>query len=1080
MDIASESLISQLNRMSEARAVASLAIAPVQSSSTYSTEFQENSFNKKTISDFSWTHRFFEYNVSDTLLPLTSDIFGWAKDRIRSESTQSVNGNLSIIDVLPNYIHSYSTYIYKNNPYSLDITPDWSDSIGIYINNDPIIKSNYNAFTTRTVPIILYSGWNELKILLYTKSLNKNFSINSEIGSLADDWINLQYDLPEVPTNLSVSIDVNSLNNRKDPNTIVIKWDKMDSFNTAGYNIYRTGPYITGITVPVINKNTSSGYFVSGVLGIDRESYYQVSAYSDNFGETLPSESIAISLSPHITGVYSVSGISSFIHGSGLISGGYFYVVGAAVDRGFVYSNISPSDSSYYFENDKNAVLLSWSGVENVSKYEIYRYPASSFISDSFCMNGLTSGNFIATVYPPSLSYFDTGVIGIVSSGFKPLDGDIIDRTLEKSRFIANVNNAAMLNWSGVNFSISGIIGYKVYRTYYSGIYQKNSLVGVTTNLFIIDSGIYSGSTDPLAGKPTSIENIASLSYLTNKFKDTSIVKNQSYSYSLSTYNERLLESSLTTGCYIIAGDQIAPSTPTNITITSFNGFATLGWVNGGESDLAGTIIYQSGLSGHLEIARTTANSYTQFIGYSGSPWFKLGNYDTSDNISVLSSAYQGSGTFVAENIILKSFRTLSSLDVDLELYVPSGFNTSNSAMTRMQMGAIHCPSGVYQTYTVSAPPFLGLGLERFAVAPGSIQYSTYSPDDVLGGTVAIPVNSGFGFAAIEESRLNRYHLLNVAYYSGRIGTANLYLENMCFEGKSGAPSIAYTLLSGNTTGIFVGDWILNQWPYGDNEYSNALMNPVVVTNSGFVDKQVIIYVSGTSSTNTVSFGFTSSNRSGTYIGPEKYLTIDGADISPRDGFSSAMDYDGNIHLFYMGSGLSPSTNKLRWFKLDYQTKNNNPITILASGSYTNNGKGGYLFPQETNPFILGEPRVFIDELNNIYIFQKGNRSNAVVAAPFKKTIFASQIDKNGNIQVFPDSIYQLPFEFESTWGISYTPVGNLAYSWYTLGKTATGSSLFPQRNLTYNYQAGVYRRMHPLEFYNNSSLYQILQSIIK
>lgn len=1074
-----EGFLLQINRDREAKSVPLFGINPTNSSLTTAIpNLQSKSPNNTTISQHEWAYRSFFKDDGNRLVPLTSDSINHSIDRVYFSKVPTINGNLTVYEIEPNYVHIFSTYVFKNSMSTTQFLPNWSGGLTIYVNSGILVKTDYSNFQSKSIPVVLNSGWNQVDILLYTKSTGDSFSINSDLGSFADNWSTPDFDTPMTPTNVSAEVDSNSLG-KKDPSTIALRWTETDTNTTLFYNIYRRGPYITGIGIPSISSY--SGYYQSGVIGLLANYYYTVSAYIDGVGETLPSAVKNISLSPYISGVTSLSGFSYTLPGAALQSNAnYVYVVTASTQRGRKFPVNGTTNQPYYLDmlSTGNAIQLSWSGSANANGYDIYRYSGYMFDPDKY-RYGMTTGFWIASVPQNTHSYIDTGIIKPMSTGFRHLAGDIVDLTLEFNDDISFINNSAYLSWSAPTATVSGQIKYKIYRTYYSGIFDRTSLVGITTGLWFIDSGIYSGVEDPFVGKPTSFENIATVSNGTIKYKDTSIVVNQSYDYKVSAVNYSLLEGPLSASSYVVAGDQFAPVTPTGITITSFNGFVTLGWQNGTEQDLDGTKIYKSedDISYNL-IGQTDGTTFSTFVGYSGSPYFKLANYDTSNNTSPLSAAYQGSGTLIADNIILKDFRTFSTLDIDLDNYIYSGFNLSTSVMVRSQMCAIHCPSGVYESYSSAAPPILTLGLERYG--PTNTQYTTYSPDGALGGTIAIPYNSGFGITAVEETSQSRYHLLNVAYYTGI--NSDLYLFNSCFAGAAGVPSIAYTFLTGNVTGIKVGDWITSQFPTTQKEFTNAVLNPVIVTNSGFSNKQVIIYLSGTGADHSVSFGFTSSNKSGLYIGPEKYLNIHNADISKRDGFSAAMDYDGYIHLFYMGSGNNPQTNTLKWYKLDYQTNNNNPITILASGSYSNNGVGGYLFEQSKNKYVLGEPRCFIDELNNIYIMQKGNRAITVVATPFKKTIFSSQITKNGAVLVSPNSVYQIPFEFESTWGIAYTPVTDLAYSWYTLGETAREGHVarYNIKNETYNYRDGLYRRLHSLEFYNNASLYQILQSILK
>lgn len=1041
------------------------AINPFNQRDTNITTNKNPTFpDNPSIKNYSWSLQEinFDYGIEYPLV--RKEIFNASIFNIASSVIQSDNGNLSVFNVPPKTVQVYSASLYSTNSVLTSLNINWDDSLALYF-NDSLFASNFinSGYNSKYVDIPISTGLNKIDIYLYSNSGNKNFTINNSLGSLAQGWYIPNHILPDTPTNLLVENDFNS-NNKKDPNINIVSWNNSEELDdkTLGYKVFRRGPYLSGVS-PIVSSSYS-GYNESTLTGYNQFSnkdiFYTISKVSPN-GESLPLlEFRAIpsgAITPVlITGIWNSAGV-------GLLSGTEWEYC--------MFPRTSGGDHIWTPPVSINSlggvINLDYIVGANYSHIDVYRI-ANTGVSgirrnvelDSFTsyliatITGIGNGSF--TDSGIAQSTFITG-IKFLSERQDPYD---------INRFY-NYNTFA-ISWSG---SLESGAYYRVYKTNYSGIYGDSSLVGETNLNRIIDSGVL------FQGAPVSFKNIGIVEN-TKRFTDV-VLSNRTYDYKVSSYNYSYLESPLSTGYTITAGDPYAPNTPSGISITSLNGFATLGWQNGVEPDLEGTIVYQSdnGVS-YSEVGRTTSNNYTRFIGYSGSPWFKLANYDTSDNISPLSAGYQGSGTLVADNIILRDFRTLSTLDIDLDNYIYSGFNLSTSVMVRSQMCAIHCPSGVYESYSSAAPPILTLGLERYSSV--GTQYTTFSPDGALGGTVAIPYNSGFGIAAIEDTSQSRYHLLNVAYYTGV--NSDLYLFNRCFEGVGGVPSIAYTFLNGNTTGIRVGDWITSQFPTSQKEFTNAALNPVIATNSGFSDKHVIIYLSGTGANHSVSFGFTSSNKSGIYTGPEKYLSIHNADISKRDGFSAAMDYDGYIHLFYMGSGNNPRTNKLKWYKLDYQVGNNNPVTILASGAHSNNGVGGYLFEQSTNKYVLGEPRCFIDELNNIYIMQKGNRAETVVATPFKKTIFTSQITKNGSVLVSPNSIYQIPFEFESTWGIAYTPITNLAYSWYTLGETAREGNVgrYNVKNETYNYRDGLYRRLHSLEFYNNASLYQILQSILK
>lgn len=790
---------------------------PSMSQSTQLIPNQQNgSLENNSLSNYMWQHKYFPSSRVETY-QLLRDFSLKQTETINTELITTTDGNLFIQDLQPNTVHVYSAEIFRYTQASTNFELNWGQSITVYLNGAIVCTSNNNAFSAKTIPVSLSSGWNKLDFYVYSSVPGQYFSTNNKLGDFANGWRTPCAINSEEVLNFSGTIDVGS-NSKRDPLTNILRWDNGDPSNIYGYDLSRRGPYNSGLNNPIVLVE-STGYYISGLQrgevpdnGGFPNYYYTISAKNIN-GESLPSIEKNVNYEPFLTGALFVNAISQITLGANLTTGIYTYLVfgetttvktspGTMINVGFI--------------NENNSMLVTWSGFPhpNITGYSIYR---TSGIPESIVSGYPTDSNFSMTGYyvggtsAGTFSILDTGRLSPLSTGLTVLT-DYITNAGGDNLYRQFLNNATRLMWSGT----SGVSDYYIYKTSYSGLYKKDSLIGITTGLSFIDSGYYFASGFPIQGKPTIFENIANIDYGTNKYKDTSVVFGQKYDYKIRTYNYDFNLGPDSDIQSFVAGDQIPPNTPSGISGVYFNGFSNIKWQNGLELDLVGTIIYQSGSNGRYnEIGRISqpTNFTNVFTAYSGIFDFKLANFDTSDNISPLSSSLFLTGTNTLEigNVISTGIaatltgyvkRSGDSMHGTLKLPTLSGINPFLDIAAQTQI----------DIHTTGYREYISMGYESLQMgAPSSV-------DLFVGVNTYINLQTN----DIILNTLNRINL-------GVSGTS--YLE----IGTSGASKFYKNVISTNMSPAISGQYSVGS---SINPYSGVYTNSLFAINISGVTSQ--------------------------------------------------------------------------------------------------------------------------------------------------------------------------------------------------------------------------------------------------
>lgn len=1040
--------------------------------------------NNPVGKSFNWLWQYFDYNSDLDYISLSERVFASADDKLFYKEVHSNNGNLSIFEVIPNRIHCFRARSFNAQSTMLDTQILWDQSISVFVNNAALLYSKSLSGVPQNLSIPISSGWNDIDIYLFTKQSNRYFSLNGDLGLVSDDW-EIGGSEPATPP---VSINVKNYTestDKKSPNSAFIQWLSPDQKQNRAFSLYRRGPYTTVLEPPVINS-TSSGYYTTGIIGVYNDNiigflkdqpmldpifyapiepaYYTISAvYSGS--ETLPSNIYKVIPGPEYSGVTMMTGYQSIVSSGTMEPGAYTYMVLANNPVGY----IRPRDSQLgiVVAITGNSATITWSGTENVDQYLIMRF--SGMVQEF----GQLNSGVILTGIPSSEPniFIDTkNNHGIPHSNFQEARNKFYGYDLNTQDRVAYKNNSFILNWSHNTSGLSGV-QYKIYRTFYSGVYGQNSLVSVigAPKLSYIDSGTKDNIENQL-GSPKFYDYVKSVDRNTYNYIDVGLKKRGTYDYKLSSINYLDQESPTTTGFNFVAGDPFAPNTPSGVSITSLNGFATIGWQNGVEPDLDATIIYQSdSFAGpYGEVGRTQGNSFTRFIGYSGSPWFKLGNIDTSENISSLTPAIQGSGTMTVENIILKDFDILSTVDIDMDYYLYSGISVPTSAPYRSHITSMVNPADIFDSGNLETSSFCVTWLD--SASSNTMRMNEMDATSIGFQAIfdLVPTRiSGIYSTRISQSvdtDTNQRHM--VTYYTGASADGDYYMHYRSYVLGGGT----WTQNGSSTSGIRVGNYLNGKFSLVPLQ---PQPNPVIISYSGNLNKNVIIFLSGNSS-DTWSFGFGALTYAGLLTGTYKYMPLDSQNMNNYWDFSACFDNDGFIHLLWAGGITGENlTNNLLWYKIDFTPTGTQPIRIVQSGQYTRGvpAKGGYLFPESfTIKNGVNYPRVFCDREENINIFfrQFGNTS---------RLISYSKMNTSGNVSLTPNVLYQTPFPFDpNSWNVTYGRNGDLAYSNYNMT-----NAIDPyQRNTVYDFKEGAYRRRHEYERFTDGSLYQILQSIIK
>ncbi len=612
--------------------------------------------NSPQIGNYNWSRDYFSFFPEKQFIRITDNILKYSSQPIKSQILQTTDGNLTYINVPKNQLNRFSANIYRIDGASTKLNIGWSESILVNLNNIYVTSNQEdNEYTSQYTEISLTSGWNRLDIYIYSSTDGENFTINSSLGEVSDQWGVPTISSPVPPSGLLVQNDYSSAGT-KDPNSNIITWDSANRSVVSEYKLYRRGPYNSGLVSPLLDGQNSSGYFISGAFGVlddyrrYTDTYYLISAINSG-GESLPSTEIHLKPSVSITGVFVLSGNMTANPGA-LNTGNYTYYVFPKSSTGEYVASDYVGAQRLAVSSSSGTFKLSWNIPPGNYGFDIYRNPISF---DDLEPNFGLSGYFITGVSSTEFQFLDSGSPGILITGIRSIFNNNEFIQAEPRKYFPG--NSYRLTWGGVQ----GADSYNVYRTFQSGLYDKNSFVYSVASTGYIDSGI----TPSQLSLPVVYQNIANINYGINSYKDIGLIKNRTYTYSLSSVDYNSIEGDLSTGVFITAGDQVAPSTPSGISGTYFNGFSNIRWQNGVERDLVGTIIYQSGSNGlYNEISRISAptNFANIFTSYSGVFNFKLANFDTSDNISTLSSflSLTGTNTLQVGNIIASGLSALT------------------------------------------------------------------------------------------------------------------------------------------------------------------------------------------------------------------------------------------------------------------------------------------------------------------------------------------------------------------------------------------------------------------------------------
>ncbi len=426
------------------------------------------------------------------------------------------------------------------------------------------------------------------------------------------------------------------------------------------------------------------------------------------------------------------------------------------------------------------------------------------------------------------------------------------------------------------------------------------------------------------------------------------------------------------------------------------------------------------------------------------------------------------SGVMVVDEIQLKRFSLLTTTDIDLDYYIPSGvnYNLTNAAGAQLkatpQMTQIFpVISKVPGTVQAWSENYIGIFNEKNEPFE---RLSAFGPYSLTNFNLNISgIMSGVG-AAILNTDLGIY--FNIAYYSGT-NPRSLYLnsfqklsDNSMKKVRTG--QLVETNLSGGYTDQGGQNGI-----YGSSR-------PVATSHSNNYDKNILVFISGDGA--RARFGLVSFDQSGIINGNIDYWPKTNGQvlsISPEFQFDSDIDNDGNIHIVYNAAGLN--YQGLHWVKLAYTTGVSGGASYLDGGP-TVNGISGCLFTVSQGYQEYTQPRIFVDKENTLNILsQYSNQDN-------ENTFYYSKVATSGyQIFVKPATIFTLPFK-EDYYNIAYNTKLDRAYSNYSFpsGLFAYQPSGYMFNKYNNSYSPGGYRRRHDYERFEDANLYQILQSIIK
>lgn len=569
--------------------------------------FQQNKQQTdiRPLTNTIWTQRNMNYIPNDAAnFQILNTIFN-SDETVKYSNYNSTNADL-YFSTSPNIAYSFIGEAYVSRNISVPFAISWpSGSYSIYLNDSLFHSQNTgNISGVSQLNLILETGWNTLEVLAWTPCVNQDLIVTSNLIDIFEDWRNFDYSETLPPSGLSVSIDINAKTIR-DTNINILRWDHNQETNLVGYKVYRRGPY-DNLMEPPSGLNFIN-VVNSGIILSNTSYYYRVSSYSTD-GESLSSDNLYTTTSGYMfPPIVSVSG--QYDGAGTLVSGVLYTYAMTSIDR-FGQETYESINSDFIFDlND--SMLLSWSGVAQASGYHIYRGISGVF----------TNVSFVTNVASGTLSFLDTGYA--LSAGGIPSG---INHTHNK--------NSIQLSWD----PIVGATGYYIYKSLTSGLYPKESYVGLSSVNAFLDTGITTSE-----GKPTLYSFQSDVKAGTNKYNDIGLKQQQYYDYKLRSVNHIGRESDFSGSVGITAGDITPPGIPTNFVGYDDGKVAYLSWTNPTDDDFFYCNIYQCATSSgtFANIGNTKSDHFAVYIGPNATQFFTVSALDFNLNESAQTSSVE-------------------------------------------------------------------------------------------------------------------------------------------------------------------------------------------------------------------------------------------------------------------------------------------------------------------------------------------------------------------------------------------------------------------------------------------------------
>ncbi len=516
------------------------------------------------------------------------------------------------------------------------------------------------------------------------------------------------------------------------------------------------------------------------------------------------------------------------------------------------------------------------------------------------------------------------------------------------------------------------------------------------------------------------------------------------------------------------AGNTTGPSAPSSVTVSISGPYVTIGWQNGPELDLAGTKIeylkpisdpFESNAAIFTEIFNVKSNTteVTKYVGLNQSFTFRLSNYNTSNTFSDFVIV---NGATNASDITNKLY-ILSSTEIGIDYYlwieyINAGTIPKNEHMVPVyHFGLKNTDSlGAFATsYTDNTSGLVSVYATDFSNAP--LNFATKLSGLSYGVALSVFSNNfpycdpspGYGQAiygvssygpCVEVSDFE--NVFNIAYYSGTSIGTQLFWNHFNYKNS------VFTELS-------VSSGILGGFTGQVSNYNTiaALNKPLILTNSGYIDNQVIVFTTGT------QLGFVSINRSGLQNSPISFNDAGGF-LSPQFQFDGCMDNNGNSHIFYQNNN---NGGGICWYRYD------SIFNQIGSGLNTLQTQiPGEAFPGNNDDIQWNSVRCFCDKRNEISLFIEN--SNTSLLDMGNTTYYYAKLDTSGSLLYGPQPMNTIPFNY-SYFNVAYNPWGDNIYMNYFLDSKLNGIS---------SYMPGGYRSRGIFKVINTGTKFEAYQAL--